>query len=89
VGEIRSFVTYSYKGDHLLATGIEQDAYFLLNAKVALLSESGSWEVAIFGNNLTDEAFLTNVAGLLSQFGFTGAYRNEPRTFGASLTYRF
>lgn len=89
IGEIRSFVTYSYKGDHLLATGIEQDAYFLLNAKVALLSENGNWEVAIFGNNLTDEAFLTNVAGLLSEFGFTGAYRNEPRTFGASLTYRF
>jgi iron complex outermembrane receptor protein len=89
IGELRSFVTYSYKGEHLLASGIEQDPYFLLNAKISLLSDNDKWEVALFGNNLTDEAFLTNIAGLLSQFGFTGAYRNAPRTFGASLTYRF
>lgn len=88
LGELRTFVTYSYKGDHLLATGIEQESYSLLNARVTLISDD-DWEVALYGNNLTDEAFLTNIAGLLRQFGFTGAYRNAPRTYGASFTYRF
>jgi iron complex outermembrane receptor protein len=89
LGELRAFLTYSYKGDHLLATGIEQEAYSLMNAKLTLISEDDNWEVALYGNNLTDKAVLTNITGLLSQFGFTGAYRNAPRTFGASFTYRF
>jgi iron complex outermembrane receptor protein len=89
LGELRTFLTYSYKGDHLLATGIEQEAYSLMNAKLTLISEDDSWEIALYGNNLTDKTVLTNITGLLSQFGFTGAYRNAPRTYGASFTYRF
>jgi iron complex outermembrane receptor protein len=88
-GELRTFLTYSYKGDHLLVTGIEQESYSLINAKLTLISEDDSWEVALYGNNLSDKAVLTNITGLLSQFGFTGAYRNAPRTYGASFTYRY
>ncbi|MFT7591782.1 MAG: iron complex outermembrane receptor protein [bacterium] len=89
IGDARAFITYAYKGDHLLAAGVEQSSYSLLNAKFSLISEDDTWEVALYGNNLTDEAYLTNFVGILIDFGFTGAVRNTPRTYGMSFSYNF
>lgn len=89
IGDARAFITYAYKGDHLLAAGVEQSSYSLLNAKIALASEDDTWEVALNGNNLTDEAYLTNFVGILIDFGFSGAVRNTPRNYGVSFSYNF
>jgi outer membrane receptor protein involved in Fe transport len=40
-------------------------------------------------SNLTDESYLNNYSGNLAGFGFVGVSRNEPRTFGLSVTYNF
>lgn len=88
VGELRSFISYSYKGDHLIHESLEQEAYSTVSARISLMTEN-DWEFAVFGNNLTDEAYLTSYSGNLNTFGIVGVTRNEPRTFGLSATYSF
>ena len=34
-----------------------QDAYSLLNGRMGIRSGSGSWDISLFGNNLTDEGY--------------------------------
>lgn len=89
VGELRSFISYAYQGDHLYQEGFEQESYGLVDARVSLLTEGEQWEVAIFGNNLTDEAYVNNYSGQVSSFGVVGVYRNTPKTLGASVSYKF
>ena len=40
------------------------------------------------GRNLTDESYLEQVTDF-SDIGYVSARRNEPRTYGAELVYRF
>ena len=78
--------------------------YGLLNGRVRYASADGSWELALFGNNLTDEVY----GNFASRFG--GAYwdtptgvpavaapersalgvtRGRPREYGISFQYNF
>lgn len=52
-------------------------------------SADDAWQVALFGTNLGDEDFLVDYTEQTSAFGFTSAIRNEPRMYGAEITYRF
>jgi iron complex outermembrane receptor protein len=62
------------------------DAYWVVNMRAALASQDGKWEVAVYGTNLFDEEYITymnNIAFFkLDIFG-------EPRTFGATISYRY
>ncbi len=89
IGELRSYISYSYKGDHLYQEGFEQDSYGFVDVRVSLLTDDESWEVAIFANNLTDETYISNYIGQVSSFSVIGVYRNTPKTLGASLSYKF
>lgn len=89
VGELNAFLTYSYKGDHLLSSTYEQEAYSMVNANVTLMSPDESWKISLFVNNLTDEAFFTSASDNLSSYGITGAIRNAPRSYGVSLSYTY
>lgn len=89
IGEFNAFLIYSYRGDHLLSSAYEQEAYAVVNANISLMSDDEAWQLSLFANNLMDEAFLTSVSDNLSSFGFTGAFRNTPRSYGLSLTYNF
>lgn len=63
----------------------ELPSYNLLNARIGVML--GSWEVALFANNLTDErAFLSldRERGLLARVGFV---TNTPRVFGITLRF--
>ena len=66
----------------------EGGGYDLLNARIAYGAVSGRWEVAVFGKNLTDEAYeiaatVSGInAGTLELFG-------APRTYGLEMRYRF
>ena len=78
------------------------DDYVLFNASLGFSSESGNWDVILWGKNLAEEEYLTNGSrnrdatnGPLS--AVTGAtpiegYRVTPgseRTYGLTLKYRF
>ena len=62
------------------------DSYALLNGSVGLYSLENGWEFSIWGKNLTDEYYwqqITSNANVILRFA------GKPRTFGASLSYRF
>ena len=66
-----------------------QKAQARVNARVAIGSRSGSWEIAAFGQNLTDKATFTNVNDIPLSPGAFAAFAQEPRTYGLELRTRF
>jgi iron complex outermembrane recepter protein len=63
----------------------ELPAYSLVNLRVGVTR--GDWEVALFGNNLTDERALLALdreRGLLARVGYL---TNQPRTIGITLRF--
>ncbi len=65
----------------------ELPAYNLVNVRVGLSREN--WEVALFGNNLTDErAFLAldRERGTRARVGYL---TNQPRTAGITLRFNY
>jgi iron complex outermembrane receptor protein len=70
------------------APTIATDAYTLVNARLAFGRSAGRWEVALIGNNLTDEVYVTGGISI-SSLNLAVVYPNRPRWFGASFTYRF
>ena len=66
-----------------------QDAYGLLHAGATLVSDSGRWEFAVFGDNLTNEKYiLSGVAGK-PDFGLVAASFARPRHWEVRVRYRF
>jgi iron complex outermembrane receptor protein len=60
------------------------DSYDLVNARLALQSVDGSWEVAAWGKNITDEYYyVSNTTGndVFSRYAGMGA------TYGVSVSY--
>ncbi len=67
---------------------IAQDAYDLLNVRLLYGPASGSWDIAAFVTNLTDEEFLDH--GLITgSFGFNIGIPGRPREWGLTAQYRF
>lgn len=89
IGTIKAFANYAMKSEYNLFETYTQDGYGLLNARLSWTSTNGDWELAVFGDNLTDEAYIVNFVNQTNSFGFTSGSRNDPRTYGAQLTYRF
>ena len=62
------------------------DSYGLLNGSIGIYSVDQNWELSVWGKNLTDEYYwqqITTNANVVMRFA------GMPRTYGASLTYRF
>jgi len=68
--------------------GATDRAHWLINARAALTVMDGALELAIWGKNLSNKR--DYVAGLtLPVLGFSAAGAREPRTFGATGTFKF
>ncbi len=65
-----------------------EDSYTLVNARIAVGSEEGNWEVALWGRNLTNEDYRQEVFDLFD-IGSSLFIYGEPRTTGLRLTYNF
>jgi len=50
---------------------LEQDGYWLVNARLGFGPEDGKWSVSIWGKNIFDEEYYRDIIDL-SQFGFYG-----------------
>lgn len=96
--ELSALLDVFYKSDHHTASTFDpaliQDAYTKLNARLAIGAESGRWEIALLGRNLTDEEVLQfggdlPLAG--SSFGVKGnyAFYAQGRTLSVQGTLRF
>ena len=67
---------------------IRSGSYWLFDARAAIGTEDGRWEVALWGRNLSDEQHV--VQGLnAGTLGFGNRTFNAPRTYGATVTVRF
>ncbi|MBY8821692.1 TonB-dependent receptor [Sphingomonas colocasiae] len=81
-------VNYTRKGrSYWFPTNAQfEKPYGLLDARIALTPGEGNWTVALWGKNLTNEAYRVNVNYALndevSRFG-------APRTYGAELSFKF
>jgi iron complex outermembrane recepter protein len=67
---------------------IASDAYWIFNARAALMPAARNWEIAVWGRNLGDERYV--VQGLnVGAFYFGNRNYNAPRTYGVEFSWRF
>ena len=66
-----------------------QEAFWLWNARIDVISPDERWDLSIWGKNLADEFYITqsydNTGGIFPSQNFLGM----PRTYGISLKYNF
>lgn len=87
--ELFAFTDWSYQGDTQLflydAAEFVTDGQFEGGLRMGWRLRDGSYEVALFGRNITDEE---NVQGAIDFNNLTG-FTNEPRVWGLSLSSAF
>ena len=67
---------------------IVQEPFWLFNARVAISTSDKRWELAVWGKNLTDKQY-TISGGDTSGLGDIGLTTNSPRTFGATVSWKY
>jgi iron complex outermembrane receptor protein len=79
---------YSYQGEMFWAPDNAQteDAYGLLDGRVTLTPPDRDWTVSVWGKNLTDEIYRTNI---IAFFGDEVSRLGAPRTYGIELSTTF
>ena len=63
------------------------DGYQVLNARLSLLPDSERWELALVGNNLTDEEYLATATG--DDLGSFMQIPTRPRSWALEASYRW
>jgi outer membrane receptor protein involved in Fe transport len=98
--ELRTTLDLVYSDSYIYNPTLDprsvQDAFTKLNLRVALGSQSGNWDIAFIGQNLTDEDVVTYggeapLAGTLTGGTGIGYYEflDRPATYALQGTYRF
>ncbi|MGB3795100.1 MAG: TonB-dependent receptor [Alteraurantiacibacter sp.] len=62
------------------------DSYTTVDLRAGISSVNDTWRISIFGNNVFNEYYWTNV---VASFDTIGRYTGEPATYGVSLSYRY
>jgi iron complex outermembrane receptor protein len=85
-------VDYSYKGDYYFdfspvseTEWLKQNAYDVLNARVAYSSAGGGWEIGVWCTNLTDSSYYEDA---VVQSASSRVSYADPRTFGVDFRLR-
>ncbi len=89
LGDALNFrVNYTWQSDMFWATDniAKEDAYGLLDVRVALSPPSSPWAVALWGKNVTDELYRVNI---ISFFGEEVSQFAAPRTYGVDFSWKF
>jgi iron complex outermembrane receptor protein len=66
-----------------------QDAYTVLNGRITWVSPDSTWEVALIGQNLTDEEYFNGKLSLVGFFGREQGNPGTPRTWGLQFERNF
>ncbi len=88
VNGFRAHVGYSRQGKLFWApenTNFE-DPYGTLDARVSVTPDDGNTTVSVWGRNLTNELYRTNI---IAFFGDEVSRLSAPRTYGASVAFKF
>jgi len=65
----------------------EMPAYNLVNLRVGVIREG--WEIAVYGNNLTDERAFLGLDRERGKRARVGYLTNQPRTVGVTLRFNY
>jgi iron complex outermembrane receptor protein len=88
IGDVDTFVRFDYERQgemHFEVENISQrDALNLINLRFGISHEDSGWSMALWGRNLTDEDYLTE---MLNPNGI--AFFGRPRQYGAEIVKRF
>lgn len=91
-GSLRLHADFSARDDMFFDASntprIGTDGYTLANARLAFESSNSRYGIALWGKNLTDRRYLTEVIDL-SDFGLDDLVYGDPRTYGVELMLRF
>jgi iron complex outermembrane receptor protein len=81
-------VNYTWQSDMYWATDniAKEDSYGLVDARIGLAPDNAPWQVAVWGKNLSDELYRTNI---ISFFGEEVSQFGAPRTYGVDFTFKF
>jgi len=63
--------------------------YGLLNGQISFTFADPKIEVSVWGRNLTDQPFFTNVFNNYTGLGATMQFQGAPRTYGETVAYSF
>jgi outer membrane receptor protein involved in Fe transport len=66
-----------------------QDAYTLVNARVALSSRDDAWTLEVWAQNLTDEDYVQTSFNAPLQDGSVNGFLGAPRTIGVTLRAQY
>ena len=67
----------------------KESSYTVANARIAYGAEDGRWEVAIFGDNLTDEEYRVYAFDSSLFAGVVAGVYGKPLTYGLTVSWRF
>lgn len=67
----------------------KESSYTVANARIAYGPEDGRWQVAIFGDNLTDEEYRVYAFDSSLFAGVVAGVYGKPRTYGVTASFRF
>ncbi len=86
-------VDANYKDKHFLDGDLDpnvmQDSYVKVNGSIGLSSAAGTWDLNLYGRNLTDEATYSFALDAPLSAGLYGAWAEEPRIVGLQARYNF
>ena len=89
----RMSVDANYKDEHYLDGDLDpnvlQDSYWKVNGAIGLSSASGTWDLSLYGRNLTDEATHSFALDAPLSAGLYAAWAEEPRVLGLQARYNF
>jgi iron complex outermembrane recepter protein len=79
------------RGGTLTGCGVvgAQDSYSTLNGRITWVSGDESWEVALYGRNLTDKAYFNGKLSLVGFFGREQGNVAAPRELGVTVKRMF
>jgi iron complex outermembrane receptor protein len=75
--------------DNLNNPGTTEGSYAKLNTRLFWTSREGTWEVAAWVTNLTDEEYRAYAFDLTGDLGYIQEGWAAPRMYGVSATYSF
>jgi outer membrane receptor protein involved in Fe transport len=84
---------FYYRGRHKTSSDLDplkaEDAYTKLNLQAGFRSPSERFDVQLWANNVTDEIVNTGIFDSVFQAGSTSAFKQAPRMYGVTASYRF
>lgn len=78
-----------YSSEQRLGGTDYQDGFTLVNGRIAVGPENGAWEVAVFGQNLTDENVAIATFDAPLQPRSRALFPAPPRMYGAEVRFNF